>query len=212
MTNTAERLIPRQHPDAPTSPAIPGSPFEQAATAPTMAASPIAVLIAFALVAAGGGAAWLLRGAAPLRVSSPMAAYMALLVMATAIERLLEPFTTWLPGRKARDNYDVAVAGMMNGHVTSSLKLVAAMKARVDRSIANRAVVIWGLATAIATSVCGASGFYVLHTIAAAGYSPNVPPWVDALATGLIVGSGTKPLHDLISKAQDSKSSKSAAE
>jgi hypothetical protein len=32
-----------------------------------------------------------------------------------------------------------------------------------------------------------------------------VPPWIDALVTGLVVGSGTKPLHDLIIKAQATK-------
>jgi hypothetical protein len=32
-----------------------------------------------------------------------------------------------------------------------------------------------------------------------------VPAWVDALVTGLVVGSGTKPLHDVLSRVQKTK-------
>jgi hypothetical protein len=42
--------------------------------------------------------------------------------------------------------------------------------------------------------------------IAAPGWDPqSIPLWVDALVTGLVVGTGTKPLHDLISKLQNQR-------
>jgi len=36
----------------------------------------------------------------------------------------------------------------------------------------------------------------------------GVPPAVDILVTGLAIGSGTEPLHDLISNMQQSSSQK----
>jgi hypothetical protein len=65
---------------------------------------------------------------------------------------------------------------------------------------------MWSLATAVATAAAGASGFYLLHMIAASDWSGSIPIWVDALVTGLVVGTGTKPLHDLITRAQESRS------
>jgi hypothetical protein len=69
--------------------------------------------------------------------------------------------------------------------------------------VANRTVLIWGLATAVATVASAISGFYLLHSIAGATWD-GIPVWADALITGLIVGSGTKPVHDLITRAQGS--------
>jgi hypothetical protein len=67
--------------------------------------------------------------------------------------------------------------------------------------VANRTVLIWGLATAVATLASAVSGFYLLHSVAGANWD-GIPIWADALITGLIVGSGTKPVHDLITRAQ----------
>jgi hypothetical protein len=38
--------------------------------------------------------------------------------------------------------------------------------------------------------------------------SGQPPFWVDLLVTGLVVGAGTKPLHDLVSSMEQSKNSK----
>jgi hypothetical protein len=73
----------------------------------------------------------------------------------------------------------------------------------MDRAQANRTVLLWALATAVAAGAAGASGFYLLHMIAAPDWSVDLPYWVDALVTGLVVGTGTKPLHDLITRAQN---------
>jgi hypothetical protein len=48
-----------------------------------------------------------------------------------------------------------------------------------------------------------------VRAIASDNWMPTVPYWIDAVITGLVVGSGTKPLHDLITKAQTSKTSSS---
>jgi hypothetical protein len=72
---------------------------------------------------------------------------------------------------------------------------------RSKSHVANRTVLIWGLATAVATVASAISGFYLLHSIAGVTWD-GIPVWADALITGLIVGSGTKPVHDLITRAQ----------
>jgi hypothetical protein len=72
---------------------------------------------------------------------------------------------------------------------------------RSKDQVANRTVLIWGLATAVATLASAVSGFYLLHSVAGANWD-GIPIWADALITGLIVGSGTKPVHDLITRAQ----------
>jgi hypothetical protein len=61
------------------------------------------------------------------------------------------------------------------------------------------------VATALAAVVSSASGFYLLHMIAAQDWVTSIPGWADAVVTGLVVGTGTKPLHDLITRAKESK-------
>ncbi len=68
----------------------------------------------------------------------------------------------------------------------------------------NRTVLMWALASGLAMIVCGAFGILMLRTI---GFT-SAPAWADLTVTGLAVGSGTKPLHDLISNIQKSKAVK----
>ncbi len=49
-----------------------------------------------------------------------------------------------------------------------------------------------------------AGGLYLLHSIAGESWN-GIPVWVDAIVTGIVVGSGTKPLHDVISRVQKNK-------
>jgi hypothetical protein len=181
----------------------------EAAAVASKGASILAVLMAFVLVAIGTGVAYALirwgHWVSPFEIGNQVSAYAALIVFAGAVERILEPFSNLMPGTKARALYENAVASMTNGHPAASLTDVAAAKARLDRALANRTVLMWGLATALAAVVSAAGGFYLLHMIAASGWVSQIPTWVDALVTGLVVGTGTKPLHDLITKAQTSK-------
>jgi hypothetical protein len=66
-------------------------------------------------------------------------------------------------------------------------------------------VIAWGLATAVATVVCSATGFYLMRALEAEPTWDGVARWVDALITGLIVGSGTKAVHDLFGLMQKGK-------
>jgi hypothetical protein len=167
------------------------------------------VAVAFLLVALGTLGAYVLwrwvNHAPPFQIGNQTSAYAGLVVFSAVVERFLEPIAQWIPGARARNDYENTVAAMANGHPAVTLREVAAAKARQDRSQANRTILMWGIATGLATVASGASGFYLLHMIAAPDWTVDIPSWVDALVTGLVVGTGTKPLHDLITRAQGAK-------
>jgi len=55
--------------------------------------------------------------------------------------------------------------------------------------------------------VAGRRGYARRQVLKSVGLN-GVPPAVDILVTGLAIGSGTEPLHDLISNMQQSSSQK----
>jgi hypothetical protein len=58
----------------------------------------------------------------------------------------------------------------------------------------QRATAFWALATCLGMLVAAAMNLYFMKTVGiTVGY-----PWEEILATGLIIGGGTKPLHDLV--------------
>lgn len=63
---------------------------------------------------------------------------------------------------------------------------------------------MWAAACFLAMLACGGLGIFLLHAV---GLS-TVPPAVDIGITGLAIGSGTKPLHDLIANIQKSSDAK----
>jgi hypothetical protein len=62
-------------------------------------------------------------------------------------------------------------------------------------------VVTWGLASGLGCLACAVLGVGLLTAVMRAG-SSTPPPALDVLVSGLVVGAGTKPLHDLISNIQ----------
>ena len=75
-------------------------------------------------------------------------------------------------------------------------------RAAVDSARGSRGILAWGIATFFATLLSAGAGFYLLRMLSADPGWHGIPAWLDALVTGLIVGSGTKPLHDLVTRAQ----------
>lgn len=100
-------------------------------------------------------------------------------------------------------------------------------------SQANRAVLMWATAAVLAMLACASLGVFLLRSIetpsAVAGsaastskHSSNAAPsapspsknpnrLLDLLVTGLVVGAGTKPLHDLISQIQTTSGKSNAS-
>jgi hypothetical protein len=71
----------------------------------------------------------------------------------------------------------------------------------VDQIRANLTVLIFGTSALLAMIISGYMKASLLLTVGESG----IPVWVDIAVTGLIVGAGTKPLHDLLSNISASK-------
>lgn len=93
---------------------------------------------------------------------------------------------------------------------TANAKADPAAQAAAQEETASfgGAVLLWTLATIISMFAAAKLNLYFLHTV---GISSGAV-WIEVLATGLIIGAGTKPLHDvveLISKKKDAAATKS---
>jgi hypothetical protein len=177
---------------------------EQAAAVPSRPATAWAMVTGLGLTGAGAVGAWNISTFATpttFRVGDPMITFATLFVMAAAVERVLEPFSRWMPGQAEQGRYEKAVADMDNG-VAGATHAAAHYKAALDSARASRTVLMWGLATLVATLLSAGAGFYLLRSISADAGWHGVAAWADALVTGLIVGSGTKPLHDFLSRVR----------
>jgi len=168
------------------------------------------MVVAYIVVIAGAYLSWLLykhvKPQPPVAVQG-VSIFAALYVFAQCIERVMEPFTSWLGWTAAKVNPTderkrlvTKKAALMLMADTPSVEN-RALVARIRR---NKAVITWAIASFLAMLASGGLGILLLQSV---GYK-SAPVWVDVLVTGLAIGSGTKPLHDLISNLQDSSSQK----
>ena len=133
------------------------------------------------------------------RIGSDWSAFAGLFVIALAIERALEPFTKYLgpDTEELEQNRNEQLAqDDANG--------TAAAQADVHRGRRLTAIVVWGVATALGFAFSSALNITLLQAIRGEG-SGQPPFWADLLVTGLVVGAGTKPLHDLITNLEKKK-------
>jgi len=134
-------------------------------------------------------------------------------VAAAAIERLLEPLSKLLPSATdmhADADTKLSDAGMKfaAGHsdAEDALNTAATLSDHASYRDYWKSISLWTVATLLAMVAAAFLRLYFLRTV---GIS-NGPRPMEILATGLIIGSGTKPLHDLvtyISAAADAKTS-----
>jgi hypothetical protein len=77
---------------------------------------------------------------------------------------------------------------------------------RLRRKRAIRKLVWWAVATVAGLLLCGALGLGILEAM-----SDDADGWtdrqhsIDIVLTGLVIGAGTKPLHDLITRLEKAK-------
>lgn len=154
--------------------------------------------------------------------SSNYAVYAGLFIMALAIERVLEPFSgLFAPSTTKKKTQAVATAAkaarLSSTQPVGSAETIGAQnKAAAAKSVhhgsqANRAVLMWAFASGLAMVICAWVGVFILRSVEASNTSNPPNRWVDLVITGLVVGAGTKPLHDLITNIQSSSSSSSTS-
>lgn len=142
--------------------------------------------------------------------------------------------TSNIAAAHARQAQAVAVAGP--GDTAPALqaqKTAAVAQKDFHRSQGIRAVLMWATAAVLAMLACAALGIFLLRSVetpsaakgstatASVNSSSTASPvpvpaknpnrLLDLLVTGLVVGAGTKPLHDLISQIQTSSGSSKAS-
>jgi hypothetical protein len=176
------------------------------------------VIAAYGLVVGSAALAWLLYKlidpAAPV-VAPGLSALAPIYILAQGIERLLEPFSKLLGSttddagartskEQARTQRDAAFATLVTSPSSELAVAAASAQAVLERIRRNTVVIAWALATGIAMFACGAFGIRLLTTL---GF--DAPAFWDIAITGLAVGSGTKPLHDLISNLQKARDGRS---
>jgi hypothetical protein len=184
-----------------------------AATQPAATADFLAAVIGYLLIAAGaavGVILWNVHDPAAFTPGEGISVFAPLYILAQAIERFIEPFSSYLgkaaPGDAPADKKSKAEAQMELGVAIAKGQASAAAKWQkvVDQIRRNTAVIAWGLASFLAMTLCGLFGIFLLRLVGLSG----VPEEFDIIISGLAVGSGTKPLHDLISNVQKAKEQK----
>jgi hypothetical protein len=144
---------------------------------------------------------WTYAKAATL--AAGISVFALLYIVAQALERLLEPLSSLDPSAPAaEETRDQTVAAAVADPTAGLLEAAANAQAGLERVRKNKAVIFWGLATVAGMFMSAFTGIYLLDIVIE---TPNPPPSLDILVTGLVVGGGTKPLHDLIARIETAK-------
>ncbi len=136
---------------------------------------------------------------------------------AQGIERFLEPVSHWLlPTTGTDKGYEDAVVAADEAITTwqsdpsaetkdeaeRKMGAMATAKTKVDERRDDRAAVYWAIASIVGMA---ASGFFHIYLLRLIGVV-TTHGW-DVFATGVIVGSGTKPVHDVITRVSGASTS-----
>lgn len=187
-------------------------------------ASTVAAVVLFAIGAVVGVLAFGTDEDGPTFVAAAgIGAFALFYVVAQSAERLAElliPSFEWLPGLKKDEkvaDLERKVAAALNSPAGSgdADQQAADAQAAVDQARANRTAVVFGFTAAVGMALCG---YLEADFLTAVGVSfgdadgATAPSTTDQaiamVVTGLIVGGGSKGLHDLISNVSKASSSK----
>jgi hypothetical protein len=180
-----------------------------------------------ALLAVGGAGvaipAWIDRGVyanAAVAVAG-ISVFAGIYAGAQVIERLLEPLSHWiLPAEDSGEDYGTAVEEADNNirewaanatnqgkksAAEAAMETMAEKKNALDERKEDRAALFWAIASVVGMLASAQFGLFLLKLI---GVSSSYA-W-DVFATGLILGSGSKPVHDLVTKVSKSSSAEAS--
>lgn len=171
----------------------------------------IGAIAAVAFVMWFAYADWIKPGVIQLKAS--YVPFAGIVVVAAALERLLEPLSDVLlprdsqsqaaPKQQAAQTKAAARAaaedpGQNAAQVKPLVDEAAKKQAAVDARPIDRVILFWVIASACGLILAGSFGFFLLQPVA----SSHVNRVLDLVVTGLAIGAGTKPLHDLITSIQ----------
>ena len=175
---------------------IPIQPIAKAAAASENPVSAWLILSAYGLVALCSflgymmAAYWIKPNPLKLTSVEGLTLFAIFYIFAAAVERLVEPLKNLIfDGRKKK-----AINKRDHGKAAGNIQQAANGQAEINQTRADSGIITWAFATSFATIGTSATGLFFLHAIGIDGVSL----WLDILITGLAIGAGTKPLHDLI--------------
>ena len=133
----------------------------------------------------------------------------SMVTVAAALERLLEPLSQQIipstaakaQAAQSKTNAQAAAANPQMKATTDVQPMVqqaADHQAAVETLRTNRAVLFWAIASICGIGISGSFGLFLLQSIA----TGHVNSFLDLAVTGLTIGAGTKPTHDLITSLQ----------
>jgi hypothetical protein len=142
--------------------------------------------------------------------------YAGIVAVTAALERLLEPLSHVLtptigPAKQdAAKKKSAAQAAGANPaatteHVQAAAENAATAQAKVDAQRTQRTIIFWAIASVCGLAISGGFGLFLLQSVT----KGHVNTFLDLTVTGLTIGAGTKPLHDLITGIQAKAASSS---
>ena len=162
-------------------------------------------------VIAASGAAWMIYRhyqPTPITVQAAYVPLAGLVIVAGALERLLEPISTWLldpSSEQAAADTAKAAAVTAGGDPTKATAAVqtqadaaATAQAALSAKKRVRSIVFWAIASTLGMGVAAGFGFFLVGAVA----TSHVNTYFDIVVTGLSIGAGTKPFHDLITSIE----------
>jgi hypothetical protein len=140
-------------------------------------------------------------------------------IAAQAIERLLEPAasrwnntTVEKAALKSAKTEKSRIESLPEGDARRDLPQLEAVDSNIAiaelalaKAKSERAIPLWAAASVLGLLVCSMLGLGLIEAVSNAPSGSEFVRTVDVLLTGLAVGAGTKPLHDLISRLEKAK-------
>ena len=162
-------------------------------------------ILALGIAAVAFLAAWGLHGNTPssYRIDNQWSAFTGLFILALAIERAIAPFSRKL-GPDTSKRKEARSRALASTPADNATEIAVEYHLAVEMCRRLTAVVTWGVATGLAFLLCAQLNITLMQAVRANG-SGAPPFWADLLVTGLVVGAGTKPLHDLVSNIERGK-------
>jgi cytochrome b subunit of formate dehydrogenase len=151
---------------------------------------------------------WITPMPKPIQFTAGYVPYAGVVAVTAALERFLEPLTyVLLPdsqikqvaaASKSDAQKAAADPAQKSAAVQALVQTAADKQADADARRTQRSIIFWAIASSCGLILSGGFGLFLLQSVA----KGHVNVFLDLIVTGLTIGAGTKPVHDLITGMQ----------
>ena len=159
-----------------------------------------------------------------IKIDEGFSVFAVLYIVTQAIERFLEPIASTkllradeVEKAKAKAKQKADALGAKLSPVTETTTEAEVEEAAAEKQVAdtklqqlqaNRKILLWALASVLGLAAAVLMNLTLIESIASVTASGAAAAWferLDVVITGLAIGGGTKPLHDLIANLESKK-------